>query len=981
MRRIQLMSLAALVAVGILYAKGAHALGVGEMFGFDPFARQQTLETPHFRITHSAANAELANLAARHLEDAHRVLTPVMKWDPPYRTQVVILDNSDFANGLAGAAGRLGMVLWTTPPDNWLSIAHYDDWFRMLCFHEYTHILNLDITRDFYRILRIFLGDSIRPNTLWQSWMLEGLATSQETSFTRAGRGRSSYYGMLRRGVWRGGMLKPVAEGGRGIGQITGTRTIPPLGEVAYFFGHELMNEFSGGDPSRLGALSYEAASTLPFLYNRNATEVSGRDWPSYWDSWSAKAARRAEQEVAAIEAAGKTEPEWITRGNLNSYRPAVSSDGRWMAYGRELYDEQPILAIRDLQATDPRRAERRLIENIGGGSVAFTASGDAVIFSTVEREGLYRFFSQLWVHDLASGKSYPLGLPAGVQSLRAKDPDIRGDRIVFTVATPGRVGVAMGRLLKVDGRYELQEIQKVFEPKLLGRAATPRISPDGRQVVFSLHVNAETEERLVVMQVGQGQVGQSASRVLITGLAGVSGGFDRFPTWLDSKTLIFSSNRSGVDNLYRFALDSKSPATAITNVESGAWFTEVTSLGRMVATVYTPTGWDVAWIRPAASNPPTIGTEPFFQAQGTERVTPAAALTREEGWKLAPYSIYPSILPRGWAPLIQSSLSGGIEAAAMLAGFDALDLHRYLLSVGYDSGLSVPEGSVEYSNRRLGAVWSVAGTSKIQAIGETTYQREDSFGTSISLYRPFTEAVLNPSLEWTWERVRLHSRSSGAVLDRVQDLPQLRVKVDFNDTDSSRQAIMPEEGWAGTLGHQWSLAPERTGHELIWNQGHFFHLGGHRVLWPRWQLALSDGRSVQVEGRRNQLLEAFSNSDFDQLVLRGYPLRIFTGLQAAAVGSLDLRFPLLRVEQGWSNRPIFFEVLHGLVFVDTAALASPGLPVSRPSSWGLGVRGDWEILNVVPLITALEYHQGFDTTSGGRSELFFQFKLGGISF
>ena len=77
----------------------------------------------------------------------------------------------------------------------------------------------------------------------------------------------------------------------------------------------------------------------------------------------------------------------------------------------------------------------------------------------------------------------------------------------------------------------------------------------------------------------------------------------------------------------------------------------------------------------------------------------------------------------------------------------------------------------------------------------------------------------------------------------------------------------------------------------------------------------------------------------------------------------------------------MFFEVLHGLVFADTAAIAAPGLPVSRVSSWGLGVRGDWEILNVVPLITALEYHQGLDRAQGGKSELFFQFKLGGISF
>jgi hypothetical protein len=127
--------------------------------------------------------------------------------------------------------------------------------------------------------------------------------------------------------------------------------------------------------------------------------------------------------------------------------------------------------------------------------------------------------------------------------------------------------------------------------------------------------------------------------------------------------------------------------------------------------------------------------------------------------------------------------------------------------------------------------------------------------------------------------------------------------------------------------------------------------------------------------------VESFASTDFDQIVLRGYPLKVFSGLRNAGVGSLDFRFPIKRVEQGWSNRPVFFEVLQGLAFVETAALALPNQAAQRVSSWGLGVRGDWLVLNIIPLITALEYHQGFQTDLGGKSELFFQFKFGGISF
>ena len=43
------------------------------------------------------------------------------------------------------------------------------------------HFLNMDNTRGFYTFLRYMFGDLILPNTLWPTWMLEGLAVYEET--------------------------------------------------------------------------------------------------------------------------------------------------------------------------------------------------------------------------------------------------------------------------------------------------------------------------------------------------------------------------------------------------------------------------------------------------------------------------------------------------------------------------------------------------------------------------------------------------------------------------------------------------------------------------------------------------------------------------------------------------------------------------------------------------------------------------------
>lgn len=179
-------------------------LGLGEQLGVSPFLNWKTLTTENFRITYPETLDDLAWRAGKNLEESHRLLSPLLKWSPHQRTQVVILDNSDFANGLAAATARFGIVLWATPPDNWMSIAHYDDWFRMVCLHEYAHILNLDATSDFWSALRWIAGDGTLPNALWPSWMLEGLAVTIETAFTRSGRGRSSYFSMVTRALEEG---------------------------------------------------------------------------------------------------------------------------------------------------------------------------------------------------------------------------------------------------------------------------------------------------------------------------------------------------------------------------------------------------------------------------------------------------------------------------------------------------------------------------------------------------------------------------------------------------------------------------------------------------------------------------------------------------------------------------------------------------------------------------------------------------------
>jgi len=109
----------------------------------------------------------------------------------------------------------------------------YDDWLRLVITHEYTHVLQLDMASKLPLALRSIFGRLYFPNALQPEWLIEGLATFEETELTAGGRGRSPGSEMV---------LRLAALEGR----------IPTLDEMAVF----PMPGRRGRSPTSSGSLS-----------------------------------------------------------------------------------------------------------------------------------------------------------------------------------------------------------------------------------------------------------------------------------------------------------------------------------------------------------------------------------------------------------------------------------------------------------------------------------------------------------------------------------------------------------------------------------------------------------------------------------------------------------------------------------------------------------------------------------------------------
>ncbi|NDF15302.1 hypothetical protein EB061_08275, partial [bacterium] len=376
-----------------------------ESAGLSPYTRYRTFETGHFIFTYAEGYFEFTKLAATHFEHAYSVLAPLLKWTPRQKTSVVIADNADAANGFAMPSLRVGMVLIATPPESWFSTAYTEDWIKLLVFHEYTHFLNIDPTTGWMEWIRKIFGDGVRPNGLWPSWMLEGLAVYFETRTSKLGRGRSPYYEAIVRAYFHEGKLDPQNPRALTLAKLdrlAGDYPYFPGGEIPYLFGYHLWTEIA---EKHMGELSIRSSSRVPFFLNGNLEGVARRHWGEIWAEFLQQSRDRFEPQIVRIQKEGETKSEVLLKSDFEALAAVESPDGEWIAWNDTSLNDRSRLILKNLRTGKMRK----LTEKVLGVGLAFTPDSRQLIFSALVRENSYQLFSDLFIYDLKTGRETQL--------------------------------------------------------------------------------------------------------------------------------------------------------------------------------------------------------------------------------------------------------------------------------------------------------------------------------------------------------------------------------------------------------------------------------------------------------------------------------------------------------------------------------------------------------------------------------------------
>ena len=946
-----------LFALSILFLSSVQAKAQSflEMAGLTPSARYQHFETEHFEFDFQEGYLHFTKEAAKHFEHVHTVLSPILQWKPRTKIHVLIADNEDSANGFAMPSLRVGMVLIATPPDQWYSTSYSDNWIKLLAFHEYVHILNIDPTTKWMETLRLIFGDVIRPNGLWPRWMLEGLAVYFETRTSILGRGRSPYYDAIVRSFFNEGLIGSSDRDIFNYGTLSGNWPYFPSGEVPYLFGYHLWNQFEKDqkDDSKTGTYSINSSHRFPFFIDGNLDQVTGKQWNDYWRAFVADGNNRYSEQIKQVKSEGETLFKKISDSKYSSIGGAISPDGRWLAYTETRLDERPGLILVDLRN---HSHSIKIRDKVQGASLSFTPDSKKLIFSSLERNTTFTLFSDLFAYDLESHQFHQLTMGA-----RAKDPDVspNGKQVTFVVSDHGTNILKIGDLVLDGSKPGIENIRTVHEPEEFSILATPRWLNDV-EIIFALQNLNSSESKIM-------KTSTATSKSPIDLVA--NGKMNRFPIRCGNR-ILHVSDETGIDNIYE-------GNQRITNAITAVQFPFCSSDGQLFGSLLTANGFEVVQfiVKPSAYS--RLSNKKMATPDAPESINEALQSPdlKQSTFEISEYSPIKSMAPRQWAPIAEINFNNvsDLSVGGMILGFDASGKHQYLADALYNFKSSTIDGNLSYTYYGFRPSITFLGGSTT-TIGNTTYLRKHEAGLQFDFIN-----------RWTWQDLQVTPYILASSTSRYQIsshqkiaettpavIPLGGLSLTYRNLYTSKLGFMPEKGFQFSTLTETRSFSDSTLVKFAAEYSHYLPLGEHKVLNPRLRQYQSSDYIGLIAGRDPEsIVDRGSGINLTRMKLRGYTNLNFDLKSASQLG-LDFHFPLKTAFAG--SGPFFLQQTHGFIFAEnTYILDSAESLISKKSlpSVGLGITSDTTLVWLAPISFNLEVQYGTNKQVGGDLSYF----------
>jgi Tol biopolymer transport system component len=991
----------------------SHAARIDTSFVFS------SIETPNFSIHYHQGLEAVARKAALIAEDVHVKLTQQFDWHPEEKTQLVLIDNSDFANGFASALPYNTIYVQVVPPSLESTLGEYDDWLKELITHEYAHIVTSDPARGYWKVARSIFGKPLPgadiftellfivtapPNSFMPRWWHEGMATWSESEFTGQGRGASSYYDMVfRMAVARNQLPR--------VDQINGDLPNWPAGNLPYLYGYRLQKYLAERYGSEsLGKLSIAQSGRFPYFINNPPQELfDGKSYGELYTDMLASLRSEQEKKIAILSRAPFSATQTVTNQGERLGNPRFSPDGNRIAYTRRDPHDHTELVVTDRSGKTVLAQLRRRSSD---GSISWSPDGGTLYFTQAEINRGFDVYQDLYAYQIAKDRVTRL-----TQGLRLGAPDLSPDGRFFAAVVSNRGSQNLAILEQVAPGQ--QATPRTVTAYLEQRVSAPRWSPDGASICYALRDNAG-HSSLHLYQVASGE-----DRTLLS----MDHSADQ-PTWSrDGSFLIFVSDETGVFNL--FAYDLKSGTTyQVSHLLGGALQPDIAPDGSSVLfSSYDARGFSIEHLAlnrgtwSAARGPalpltralpltsdlplnralPLAGDLPLKRdpnmsapaGDSSSGAVPSAAelpalSATDSGSNLSSsssssYRALDTLLPHFWLPRISADGSGSAVLGVFTAGADVLGYQSYALSADYSSGRGRGYGDLIYRNDYFYPTFTLQAHAE-PFLYANLLQRGDYYelnqGFSAMASYPINFLESRYLLSGGYQLLDQSALSSLDGNGRFHGVNVFRGRRDNLFADLSYDSalrypysVSSEEGRRISLQYRRfdrNFGSDQDLSEYSAKYQEYLRLPlaspRHQVLYLRLAGALADGdlrfgqQAFQIGG---------VPSDLNPYPLRGYPERSVTG-RYVATGTLEYRAPLFYPMRGPGTLPAFAQKVHGALFVDAGEVWDDANSFSGNKllvGAGFEARLDLTLGYWLKVTPALGFAHGFN--SGGENRVY----------
>ncbi len=547
--------LSVVLAAGPALVPSAHAAS------YDPALTWRTLHTAHFNIHFHGGEEQLANEMSRMADPIWEEMTAELQWQPKRPIELVLVDNTDSANGYAMTLPVNSIVIFVTAPTEDSTLGFYENWHELILTHELTHILHIDHLGGLPKALRAVFGRIVSVNRISPGWVTEGFATFQETRHTTTGRGRASMAHMIKRVAVLEDEFPPLSN-------LDGYQVAPPAGNLRYLFGQDFQAYVAEtyGDDTWTRFVHQYGRWVLPWVLPGKRT--FGKGLPPLYREWRDAMSARYTAQAAELEAEGLTPFTLLSDGVDQCAAPNYSPDSARIVWSCYDPNEGPAIWLADGAGENAvKKLDQRFATDFG-----WRADGEAFAFSALHVVDRFNTYNDVYYYELNGTFS------ALTNGDRARNPAFSPDGRELLVVTNDVQNNQVKRVT-ID-----QRVVELIGPEDHTQYSTPRWSPDGRH--FAMSVWKEGRRDIWIHDADGTPVRRVTADLAI----------ELDPAWAaDGQTLFFSSDRTGVFNIYAVDL-TEERLYQVTNVLGGAFAPSIKTDGStMVFESYSNNGMDIA--------------------------------------------------------------------------------------------------------------------------------------------------------------------------------------------------------------------------------------------------------------------------------------------------------------------------------------------------------------------------------------------------